>query len=201
LRILGIDPGDVQSAYALLEHKTMKVITKGIESNHEMLLGFMGDPETFFNEQYDVILIEYPAPRGQPMFTQLVDTIYWIGRFDQACQMSMKRIDRKDVKMTLCGTTRAGDPNISAAIKSIFSEHHHEYVKNNKGRQPIIGTAGAEGPLYGVKKDIWAALAVCMTYADGLGKESQVALNKGKTEKMKNRRTPRSFKASSKTLK
>ena len=171
MRILAIDPGNIQSAYVILEHKTMTVEAKGLLPNPEILLGFLGDGDTFFKNMYDVICIEYPAPRGQPMYTQLVDTIYWIGRFDQAAgMMGMIRVDRKDVKMALCGTTRAKDSNIRAACMGRF-EHK---VVGKGGKCPVIGAGGCEGPLHGFKKDIWAALAVALTHMDTLGTGSRL---------------------------
>jgi hypothetical protein len=172
----------------------MQIMDKGLLLNPEFMLGFLGDRETFFNEQYDIVLVEFPKPRGQPMYWQLVDTIYWIGRMDQACSMAMQRVDRKDVKMTLCGTAKAKDSNVSAAIKAIFEEVYENRLIHHPGRRsPVIGSAQAPGPLYGVVKDIWAALAVCMTYADGLGKNSKVAYTGHKTDEIKARRTPRAY--------
>jgi len=185
MRILAIDPGEKQSAYVVLEHKTMKVEDRGILPNTEFIMGFRGDTETFFNNYYDAVVIEYPAPRGQPMYTQLVDTIFWIGRFAQACSTEMIRMDRKDVKMALCDSTKAKDSNIRAACISRF-----EYqVKHKKGRCPVIGAGGCEGPLYGIVKDIWAALAVALTFMDSLGKESHLDYGK----KPPRRRIPRSY--------
>ena len=170
MRILGIDPGSMESAYCVLEHTTMKVEDKGKIANPQMLQGFMGDKDTFFNNYYDVVVIEFPVPRGMPVSKELMETIYWIGRYDQACSTEMIRMDRKDVKMALCGTTRAKDSNIRAACMGRF-EHK---VVGKGGKCPVIGAGGCEGPLHGFKKDIWAALAVALTHMDTLGTGSRL---------------------------
>jgi hypothetical protein len=186
MRILAIDPGNIQSAYVVLEHTTMKVEAYGLDPNTQMLLGFQGDRETFYHNYYDVLCIEFPVPRGMPASKELFDTIYWIGRFDQAGRSKMVRVDRKEVKMVLCGSTRAKDSNITAAIKDRFLP----YIKpGSKSKKPVIGCAGSEGPLYGIKKDMWAALGVALTYMDSLGKES----HSGYAEYPPRRKTPRSY--------
>ena len=95
------------------------------------------------------------------MYTQLVDTIIWIGVFAGIWggKESFAPIDRKDVKMHLCGNTRATDSNIRAAILSL-------YPATGGGKTGQIGTKKQPGPLYGVSKDIWAALAVALTYKE-----------------------------------
>ena len=187
MRILGIDPGSMESAYCVLEHKTMKVEDKGRIANVEMMQGFMGDSETFFNNYYDVVVIEFPVPRGQLASKDLFETIFWIGRFSQACDTEMLRMDRKDVKINMCETMKAKDSNIRAACISRF-EH---LVVGRKGKCPVIGAGGCEGPLYGVVKDIWSALAICLTYKDQLGKESLLK----HPSKAKYRRTARAYTA------
>ena len=170
MKILAIDPGNMQSAFVILEHKTLEITKKGLIPNEEMLILFKGDNTYFGCQPFDAACIEYPKARGQLVSNQLMDAIYWIGRFDQACAQEMVRIDRKDVKMTLCGVANAKDSNIRAALIAAYS---HKVIGKG-GRIPEIGCAGAEGPLYGIKKDIWAALGVAFTYMDTLGKKSML---------------------------
>ena len=52
---------------------------------------------------------------------------------------------RRDVKMWLCGTPRAKDPNIAQALRDKYGDP---------------GTKKNPGKIYGVKSHLWAALAV-----------------------------------------
>ena len=96
------------------------------------------------------------------MTYQLVDTIIWIGRVMEVwgpdwCQ----RMDRANVKMHLCGRTTAKDTHVRQALLARFPQ-------TGGGKTPAVGTKKQPGPLYGVKNDAWAALAVAVTYADQL---------------------------------
>jgi len=60
------------------------------------------------------------------------------------------------VKLHLCGSARAKDTNIRQALIDRY------------GGSAAIGKKAAPGPLYGVSKDVWSALAVAVTAADTL---------------------------------
>jgi len=155
--VLAVDPGSEQSAFVLYDAEKNIIPTMGLKEN-EILVNILESCEVH-EKKHTHVVIEYPAPRGQPMYTQLVKTIWWIGRFEQAMGIDAHHMDRKDVKMTLCGSTRAKDANVRAALISRFKA-------SGGGKTPEIGTKSNPGPLYGVKKDIWAALAVAITFAD-----------------------------------
>ena len=81
------------------------------------------------------------------------ETCVWIGRFIEAWNGEWEYVYRKDVKMCLCGQTRAKDSNIRQAIMDRYGSE----------RSIAIGTKANPGPLYQVSKDIWAALGVAIT--------------------------------------
>jgi hypothetical protein len=68
-------------------------------------------------------------------------------------------IYRKDVKMNLCGQTRAKDSNIIQALVDRFA-----YNVPNRGK----GYKKSPAFFYGFKSDIWQAFAVGVTYLDGV---------------------------------
>ena len=74
-------------------------------------------------------------------------------------RQNYKKIYRMDVKMYLCNNTRAKDGNIRQAIID-------RYPANGGGKTPQIGTKKHPGPLYGVSKDVWSALAVAIYCAE-----------------------------------
>ena len=149
MRILAIDPGNTESAYVLMDN--YKPIEFGKILNAEML-------KICYTTDYKVAAIEKIASYGMAVGKEVFDTCIWIGRFhEKALQDTDSRraeyVFRKDVKMNLCGQTRAKDSNIRQALIDRFG---------------VVGTKKEPGWFYGFKADIWAAYAVGVTYLDSL---------------------------------
>lgn len=177
MNILAIDPGSEETAWVIYDPERMVVHGKGKEDNqlveaklkrryprldkYVKVLAECGAPldtEEVNSLFYDVVVVECPQPRGQPMYTQIVDTIRWIGRFEGAYGEDLVYWDRKDVKMCLCGRCAGvGDSNVRAAIISKFPQ-------TGGGRIKQIGTKKEPGPLYGFAADKWAALGVALSW-------------------------------------
>jgi hypothetical protein len=88
----------------------------------------------------------------------------WVGRFIEMSVADAALMPRKDVKLHLCGQTRAKDSNIRAALIDRFG-----------GKEKAIGKKASPGPLYGLKADAWQALALAVTWLDlhGTPKEAK----------------------------
>ena len=143
--ILAIDPGNIESAYVLMEKDTYKPIEFGKVGNHYLL-------KLILELKYDEIIVEMIASYGMAVGATVFDTCVWIGRFIQARQCpNYEFIYRKEEKMNLCGSMKAKDSNIRQALIDRFG---------------IVGTKKEKGWFYGFKKDIWAAYAVGTTYLD-----------------------------------
>lgn len=154
MRVLAIDPGNERSAFVILEDGT-DVVMKGIEDNHELV-------KILPINHADAYVIEMIASYGMPVGREVFDTCVWIGRFVQALAEAERPsglIYRREVKMHLCGNTKAKDSNIRASLLDRFGP----------GKQKAVGTKKAPGPLYGVKADVWAALALAVTWFDLAG--------------------------------
>ena len=165
--IFAIDPGDKLSAFVVYDTHQRGFLHKGKVTNEELQQVIEGIKQSYWEPYF---VIEYPQPIGQPMYTQLVDTIFWIGRFVQQWGRQYTLLDRRHIKKNLCGRASGmGDKNVRAAIISRFSDH----PALGGGKQPEIGTKKLPGPLYGVSKDIWAALAVALTYEDDQANKSK----------------------------
>jgi hypothetical protein len=134
--ILAVDPGTDQSAFVLWDSHAKEILNKGILKNIQMVAYIQ---QTEFND----LVIEMIASYGMPVGKEVFSTCVWIGRFYQASLYPCHLIYRKEVKMHLCGNMRAKDPNI---------------------RQALIDMLGKEATK-GVSKDVWAALAVAITYS------------------------------------
>lgn len=155
-KILAIDPGNEQSAYMYFEDG--KIVEFSIMPNSNMLhiIPQFGRAEH--------LAIEMVASYGMAVGKTVFETCLWIGRFTQRWvevhgEETWTKVYRKDVKMHLCNSMRAKDANIRQALLD-------RYPATGGGKTPQIGTKKEPGPLYGVSKDVWAALGVAITYAE-----------------------------------
>jgi hypothetical protein len=95
-----------------------------------------------------------------PVGREVFETCVWIGRFIQVWHDpdAVKLVYRKDVKLHLCGTTKAKDPNVRQALLDLFP-------RTGGGKTPQIGVQKQPGPLFGVSTHAWPALGVAITVA------------------------------------
>ena len=143
--ILAIDPGNVESAYCLIDTETYKPIEFGKVGNAQMLMKLK-------ELEYDVLIVEMIASYGMAVGASVFETCVWIGRFIQARKCpNFQYIYRKEEKMNLCNSMKAKDSNIRQALIDRFGD---------------VGTKKEPGWFYGFKKDIWAAYAVGITFLD-----------------------------------
>ncbi len=94
------------------------------------------------------VKIEMIACYGMAVGKTVFETCRFIGRLQEAFDSRGYDVSfayRKDIKLHLCGTSKAKDANVSQALKDKYGE---------------VGTKNNPGPLYGIKGDLWAALAV-----------------------------------------
>lgn len=154
MRILAIDPGPVESAWVHYDSDEHRVVGCGIEGNEQRLSALR------FNMGCDLLAIEMIASYGMAVGKSVFDTCVWIGRFVQAwVPRPWHYVYRLDVKMVLCHDSRAKDANIRQAIIDCFPA-------TGGGACPQVGTKKQPGPLYGISKDMWSALAVALTVAE-----------------------------------
>jgi hypothetical protein len=147
VRILSIDPGNEQSAYVILDEK-LKPLQFG-KINNDQLLSIIKE---FYFLVDDYFAIEMVSCYGMAVGKTVFETVFWIGRFWEACQCENKiKIYRKDVKMNLCGSMKAKDANIRQALMNRFGE---------------VGTIKNKGYFYGFKSDLWSAFAIGITFFD-----------------------------------
>lgn len=150
--ILAVDPGPVQSAFVVYDSDAQAILRKAILPNDEMLLAIRTQVACGANP----LAIEMVESYGMPVGREVFETVRWAGRFEERYRNYLLHpgvhlIPRRDVKLHLCNSSRAKDSNIRQALLDKLG---------------AIGTKMAPGPLYGMKKDLWAALAVAVTFAE-----------------------------------
>ncbi|MDP4147532.1 MAG: hypothetical protein Q8936_24205 [Bacillota bacterium] len=154
MRILAIDPGNLESAYVVLDGN-LRPLYKEKTDNY----GLLNAIECNDFDGVDYIAIEMIASYGMSVGQEVFDTCVWIGRFYEVLKHvgKIKLIYRKEEKMNLCNTMKAKDSNIIQALIDRFAPG-----VQNKGK----GHKASPGWFYGFSKDIWQAYAVGVTFYD-----------------------------------
>lgn len=148
--LLAIDPGTTHSGWIIT--RSGQPWNWGEAENAEILSILRGYPTV-------PVAIERFEARGMPMGDESVETVLWTGRFMQAAGMERVRlVKRSAVKSHICGTQRASDANIRAAL-----------IDKWGGKAAAVGNVKKPGPLYGIKGHAWAALAVAVVAAETRG--------------------------------
>lgn len=162
--ILSIDPGPLKSAVLLYDGKRPVYAVPDMD-NDDLLERFRCG---FASEEHylpDVAVIESVESYGMAVGKEVFETCYWIGRFREAIESyripmrpgyelcAVHLMPRRAVKLHLCGSARAKDTNIRAAIADRFG-----------GFAAARGKKSAPGPLYGIRTHCWSALALAITF-------------------------------------
>ena len=157
MSLLAIDPGSEQSAIMWIAHNGLPKKFDIMPNEHliEHIRGICA-PETGWHH----LAIEMIASYGMPVGAEVFETCVWIGRFIQAWGGPFTKIYRREVKSFLCGDSKAKDGNIRQALIDRY------------GGSSAIGNKKSPGPLYGITKDVWAALAVAVTWQGTHGKQA-----------------------------
>jgi len=159
-RILAVDPGSAESGVVVYDGAIPSgpvVLARKME-NDDLLACLR--IKRFNTSDVDlsgphVLVVEMMRARGMPFSNDEMRTLVWLGRFLEAWGGEWAEVYRADVKLHLCGSVKARDANIRAALIDRFG-----------GKDRAIGNKRAPGPLYAVKADAWSALALAVTFND-----------------------------------
>lgn len=154
--VLAIDPGSSESGWLVLADGLPASFGK--DANEELVAVLHRGVAA------DVVVIEWMAPRGEKLWSQTIETLWWAGRFTEAARPTpVERLTREVVKRHLCPVNpdaprkgAAKDGDVWAALVERFGG----------GPAVAVGRKAAPGPLYGIHSDVRAALAVAVTWAD-----------------------------------
>ena len=150
--ILAIDPGTTRSGWVLFDGG--KVLASDVAANERVVQLVTAAP----SRGVQLLAIEKVEAMGMAVGAEVFETVHWAGRFAQAWPQpdAVLRVTRRAVKLHLCGSMKAKDPNIRQALIDALGEQ---------------GTKRAPGPTYGVSTHAWAALAVAVTAMHQLGQQ------------------------------
>lgn len=161
MRILGIDPGPVQSAWVSYDTRCRVIINFGQERNEAILTEW-----TEWGQLDGPAVIEQMAPYGKPLTAPLRETIRWSGRIEQELLRKsffdpVVYVDRPTVLTWLCGRrNKASKAQAKAALCGRL------------WNTDLRGAKTIGGPGHGMHGDhLWDALACAVWYAETQGDE------------------------------
>ena len=157
--VFAIDPGNIQSAYVWLNDDLS--IREFAKKDNEYVLNAFENYVALSDTNSNVkVAIEMIACYGQRVGKEVFETCVYIGQLKQICRqygVIPKFIYRKEEMEVLCNGQNNGDSGIRRVLIERFAKHD---LKNGKG------TKKNPDFFYGFAKDIWAAMAVAITYHD-----------------------------------
>ena len=151
MRILSLDVGTTESAYAIMDYTRENPLMEFGKIPNDEITMLIGAVAPYPHETVKLAYEEF-ASYGMPIGKTTMKSIWWNGYF---CRVSEEQgvdffpVFRKDVKMHLCGTMKAKDTNIRQALIDKYG---------------AVGTKKNQGILYGVSKDVWSAIAINVTF-------------------------------------
>lgn len=157
MRILAIDPGNTESGYAVIERGSCKPHDVG-KIDNLLLRAFIRNGQLLIG--VDKIAIEMIESYGMPVGKEVFETCVFIGRLLELVgprNADAELVYRKAIKVHLCGTSKAKDPNITQALVDRFAPGQPNHGK---------GTKAAPGWFFGFRADIWQAYALAVYVAD-----------------------------------
>lgn len=151
-RVLAIDPGNIDSAYCILDRDTQRPLAHEKINNVE-LERKLKDGEIQFDEAAIEIVSSYGLVAGRDLFNTCIE----IGRLSviiESLGVKVFGCYRRDVKLHLTGVGASKDANVRAALIEMYAKHD---FRNGKG------TKANPDWWYKFRADEWAAagLAVC----------------------------------------
>lgn len=161
-RILALDPGSSETGWATIDDSGR--VEGGKMANDRVLVDLREEALSF-----DVVAVEFPGAWGisTQSAVQVMETIWWIGRFTEAAlPVELVRVTRDAVKRQLLDKVNV--PKADAVIRGLLIDRYAAIAGDPLGgKTAAIGTKAKPGPLYGIKADAWAALALAVAHLEG----------------------------------
>jgi hypothetical protein len=137
MKLATIDPGTEKSAFVLWDGK--RPTASFIEENGKLLTFLYRSRQ---GNEFEHIAIEGIQCQGMAVGAETFTTCIWIGRFIEAWGGEWSLVYRNEVKMHLCGSPRAKDPNIRQALIDKFGGESKAIGGVKCGTCKGVGTKG-----------------------------------------------------------
>jgi len=154
MRVLAIDPGNVESAYVVWDGAKIHAFDK--VPNEEMRRILKRNAGSY---EVDTVAIEMIASYGMPVGKEVFETCLAIGRFTEIAENArsiygapaLTYVYRQEEKLHHCRSVKANDTTIRHALLDRFG---------------VKGTKKSPGFFWGFKDDVWAAFAIAVVVTD-----------------------------------
>lgn len=162
--MLAIDPGNVESAFALIDEDRRPLLYDKVPNLN--LVDTLSHPAL----AADHVAIEMVASYGMAVGAEVFETCVWVGRFGQRLDDTMPAgvtvdlVKRQPVKLHHCHSPKAKDSNVIQALVDRFAPG-----QPNRGK----GTKADPGWFYGFRADVWQAYALAVYVADMIEQETE----------------------------
>jgi len=160
MNILAIDPGNTESAYALIHANTRRPIHAAKLPNEHLRIGLQRNA---LGQAAEHVAIEMIASYGMSVGADVFETCVWIGRFAESSRLRTGHepdlVKRHPIKLHHCHSSKAKDSNIIQALVDRFAPG-----EPNRGK----GTKANPGWFHGFAADMWQAYALAVYVADQL---------------------------------
>lgn len=164
MRVLAIDPGTDESGYVVLDAETFEIVEFNKIGNESLRSHILWVAMREYNVTRCVI--EWVQSYGMRVGAEVFDTCRWVGIFqehwyhlaqgNEGCGYVAELMYRTEVKARICGkASGVKDADIRAALIDVYGP----------GKDKAIGLKKTPGPLHGMKKDCWQALALAVAWA------------------------------------
>jgi len=149
LRVAGLDAGTAKSHMVVWDFAVGMVRSIHRDVPNDIMLHSLRllSKEVVSPRTCDAIAIESMDARGMRLGQDTLDTILWIGRFQEASGGAL--VPRSRVKDAICGNRKADDAAIRLRLTDMLGKP---------------GTKKNPGPTFGIVNHCWQALAVAVTY-------------------------------------
>ena len=157
MRILAIDPGTERSGWVVTGQGNPPPVEHwAIDANADLLSRI----RVYALPIFHVAVIERFAAYDRRIGNETIEAIRWGAKFEQVLEDARGIVPilmlRRDVKRQLCTRVTARDADVREALIERYGP----------GKTKAIGKKAAKGPLYGVKRDVWAALALAVAWQE-----------------------------------
>ena len=159
--IVGIDPGNKQSAFCITDC-ALNPVRFG-KTDNELMYMNLCDAFAELNclPNNTTIAIEWVKSYGNPVGDSIFETCAWVGKLEERLkEYETHRVIRANEKSVICHSMKANDARIKQALINEFAKDTPNHGKGTK-KQP--------GFFYGFRADIWQSFAVAYTIAKNLG--------------------------------
>ena len=157
--IVGIDPGPESSGQVVVDSSLWPPIILYSNGNVEEseLVPLQYKPR--------IVVCEWVISYGSVVGAPVLDTARFVGRIEERSYVNgieFYRLTRPEIGIEIVGRRNAKKGQTNEAIRDIYRKGRKESLGN--GKNPVIGTKKAPGPLYSVKSHAWDALAVVIAW-------------------------------------